>query len=176
MSQNAFLPAAGQAPPDRPSQEQGAPPVDAAPVAPGQPVDAPATPSATTSQPSTGPVAQPSQGTGIASGQPAPAAQGKREHRKSQRRRVLKDGKVIFGKSQSVVDVTIDNMSEGGAHIRMLSSHGLPQEFYLAEASRGIIHRAEVAWRTATGMGLRLLGPLEDVAAREAFLRKFRRN
>jgi hypothetical protein len=82
---------------------------------------------------------------------------------------------VIFGKSQSVVDVTIDNMSEGGAHIRMLSSHGLPGEFYLAEASRGIIHRAEVAWRTATGMGLRLLGPLEDVAAREAFLRKFRR-
>ena len=80
-----------------------------------------------------------------------------------------------FGKAQSIVDVTIDNMSDGGAHIRMLSSHGLPGEFYLAEASRGIIHRAEVAWRTATGMGLRLLGPLEDAAAREAFLRKFRR-
>jgi hypothetical protein len=105
-----------------------------------------------------------------------PAAQGKAEHRKSPRRRVLKEGKVIFGKAQSIVDVTIDNMSEGGAHIRMLSSHGLPGEFYLAEASRGIIHRAEVAWRTATGMGLRLMGPLEDVAAREAFLRKFRRN
>ena len=82
---------------------------------------------------------------------------------------------MIFGKAQSIVDVTIDNMSDGGAHIRMLSSHGLPGEFYLAEASRGIIHRAEVAWRTATGMGLRLLGPLEDAAAREAFLRKFRR-
>jgi hypothetical protein len=106
------------------------------------------------------------------SGQPA---QGKPEHRKSPRRRVLKEGKVIFGKAQLVMDVTIDNMSEGGAHVRMLSSHGLPQDFYLCEASRGIIHRAEVAWRTATGMGLRLLGPLEDAEAREAFLRKFRR-
>ena len=66
-------------------------------------------------------------------------------------------------------------MSEGGAHIRMLSSHGRPGEFYLAEASRGIIHRAEVAWRTANSTGLRLLGPLEDAAAREAFLRQFRR-
>ncbi len=114
----------------------------------------------------------PTQSSATATAQPA---QGKPEHRKSQRRRVLKEGKVIFGKAQSIVDVTIDNMSDGGAHIRMLSSHGLPGEFYLAEASRGIIHRAEVAWRTATGMGLRLLGPLEDAAAREAFLRKFRR-
>ena len=106
---------------------------------------------------------------------PSPTAQGKPEHRRSPRRRALKEGKVIFGKGHSIIDCTIDNVSEGGAHIRLTSSHGLPQEFYLAEASRGIIHRAEVAWRTATGMGLRLLGPLEDTAAREAFLRKFRR-
>ncbi len=95
--------------------------------------------------------------------------------RKFVRHRVLKEGKVIFGQGHSVVDCTIDNMSEGGAHVRMQSSHGVPEEFYLAEASRGIIHRAEVAWRTTTGIGLRLLGPLEDVAAREAMLRKFRR-
>jgi hypothetical protein len=88
---------------------------------------------------------------------------------------VLKEGKLIFGQGHAVIDCTIDNMSEGGAHIRITSSHGVPQEFYLAEASRGVIHRAEVAWRTTTGMGLRLLGPLEDAAARAAFLRKFRR-
>jgi hypothetical protein len=144
-------------------------------VAPGRPFEGSSTPAAVASLPSTAQVApnQPSPGSATPS---APAAQGKAEHRKSPRRRALKEGKVIFGKSQSVIDVTIDNVSEGGAHIRMLSSHGLPGEFYLAEASRGVIHRAEVAWRTATGMGLRLLGPLEDVAAREAFLRKFKRN
>jgi hypothetical protein len=101
--------------------------------------------------------------------------QQRKNERKSPRRRVLKEGKVIFGQGHSVVDCAIDNMSDGGAHIRLTSSHGLPQDFYLVEASRGIIHKAEVAWRTTTGMGLKLLGPLEDVAAREAFLRKFRR-
>ncbi len=98
-----------------------------------------------------------------------------KEQRKSPRRRVLKEGKLVFGHGHSIVDCTIDNMSEGGAHVRLTSSHGVPGEFYLIEASRGIIHKAEVAWRTTTGIGLRLLGPLEDAAARAALLRKFRR-
>jgi hypothetical protein len=114
------------------------------------------------------------QGT-VARAPTAPAMARTRNDRRFPRHRVLKEGKVIFGQGHSIVDCTIDNMSEGGAHIRVTSSHGVPEEFYLAEASRGIIHRAEVAWRTTTGMGLRLLGPIEDVAQREAFLRKFRR-
>jgi hypothetical protein len=115
---------------------------------------------------------------GTAIGQASAAAQppqGRKEDRKSPRRRVLKEGKVIFGLAQSVVDCTIDNMSDGGAHIRLTSSHGLPEDFYLVEANRGVIHKAEVAWRTTTGMGLRLVGPLEDAAARAALMRKFRR-
>jgi PilZ domain len=98
-----------------------------------------------------------------------------KNQRRSQRRRVLKEGKLIFGKAQSVVDCVIDNVSEGGAHIRITSSHGVPQDFYLVEANRGVIHKAEVAWRTTTGIGLKILGPLDDVAARESLLRKFRR-
>jgi hypothetical protein len=96
-------------------------------------------------------------------------------HRRAPRRRVLKDGKVIFGMGHSVVDCTIDNVSDGGAHIRINSSHGVPEEFYLVETTRQVIHRAAVAWRSTTGLGLRLLGPIEDVAQREAFLRKFKR-
>jgi hypothetical protein len=105
----------------------------------------------------------------------APGPKTGKEQRKSPRRRVYKEGKLVFGKAHCIVDCTIDNMSEGGAHVRVTSSHGVPGDFYLVEASRGIIHKAEVAWRTTTGIGLRLLGPLEDVAAREALLRKFRR-
>ena len=110
---------------------------------------------------------------------PSPAGnaiQDPKNQRRSQRRRVLKEGKLIFGKAHSVVDCVIDNMSEGGAHVRINSSHGVPQDFYLVEANRGIIHKAEVAWRTTTGIGLKILGPLEDAAAREALLRKFRRS
>ena len=104
------------------------------------------------------------------------AAQDAKNQRRSQRRRVLKEGKLIFGKAQSVVDCVIDNVSDGGAHIRITSSHGVPQDFYLVEANRGVIHKAEVAWRTTTGIGLKILGPLDDAAAREALLRKFRRS
>jgi len=89
---------------------------------------------------------------------------------------VLKEGKVVFGRTQSVIDCTIDNQSDGGAHIRLQSAHGLPDDFYLVEANRGLIHKAEVAWRTTTGMGLRILGPIEDASARAALLRKFKRN
>ena len=95
--------------------------------------------------------------------------------RKSPRRRVLKDGKLIFGSGHSIVDCTIDNVSEGGAHVRISTTHGVPEEFYLVETTKQVIHRAAVAWRTTNGMGLRLLGPLDDATAREAFLRKFRR-
>jgi hypothetical protein len=114
---------------------------------------------------------------------PPPAAQAAageptqdpKNQRKSPRRRVLKEGKLIFGKAHLVVDCVIDNMSEGGAHVRITSSHGGPQDFYLVEANRGIIHKAEVAWRTTTGLGLRLVGPLDDAEARAALMRKFRR-
>jgi hypothetical protein len=99
-----------------------------------------------------------------------------KNQRRSQRRRVLKEGKLIFGKAHSVVDCVIDNVSDGGAHIRINSSHGVPLDFYLVEANRGVIHRAEVAWRTTTGIGLKILGPLDDVEARESLLRKFRRS
>ena len=110
-------------------------------------------------------------------GQAAPDGDAQRtDRRKSPRRRVLKDGKLIFGQGRSVVDCTIDNMSDGGAHVRLSGSHGLPPEFYLAEASRGIVHKAEVAWRTTAGIGLKLLGTLDDAAAREALPRKFRRS
>ena len=68
------------------------------------------------------------------------------------------------------------SLGSSGAHIRLQSSHGLPDDFYLVEANRGIIHKAEVAWRTTTGMGLRILGPIEDASARAALLRKFKRN
>ena len=104
------------------------------------------------------------------------AVQEPKNKRGSQRRRVLKEGKLIFGKAHSVVDCIIDNVSEGGAHVRITSSHGVPQDFYLVEANRGIIHKAEVAWRTTTGIGLKILGPLEDAAARESLMRKFRRS
>jgi hypothetical protein len=103
-----------------------------------------------------------------------PAAQPE-ERRRHRRRRVLKEGKLIFGPNRSTVDCAIDNISEAGAHVRTADPLRVPQDFYLVEATRGLIHKAEVVWRSGSGIGLRIHGALEDAAARETLLKKFRR-
>jgi hypothetical protein len=68
-----------------------------------------------------------------------------------QRNRCLKEGKIIFGNGTFVVDCTIDNVSETGAHVRVLGSSPLPKEFLLVEPSRNIVHKAEIVRRTPKG-------------------------
>lgn len=91
------------------------------------------------------------------------------------RHRCLKEGKIIFSNGNFVVDCIIDNQSEHGAHIRVQNTAQLPKEFLLVEPARSLVHRAMIARRTVKGLGLRLMGPLEDVHQREAYLRRFRR-
>ena len=71
--------------------------------------------------------------------------------RSQQRNRCLKEGKIIFGNGTFVVDCTIDNLSETGAHLRVQGSSPLPKEFLLVEPSRNIVHKAEIVRRTAKG-------------------------
>jgi len=95
--------------------------------------------------------------------------------RAQQRNRCLKEGKIIFGNGTFVVECTIDNLSDTGAHLRVLGSSPLPKEFLLVEPARGVVHRAEIVRRTAKGLGIKFNGPFEDRIAAEAYLRKFRR-
>jgi hypothetical protein len=71
-----------------------------------------------------------------------------------------KEGEATFVKNHSIVVCTIDSQSDGGAHLRMTDTRGVPQEFYLAQSSRAFSTGWKSAWRTATGVGLRILGPL----------------
>jgi hypothetical protein len=91
------------------------------------------------------------------------------------RKRCLKEGKIIFGNGTFVIDCTIDNICETGAHLRFTGTSPLPKEFLLVEPSRNLVHKAEVVRRTARGVGIRLGGLFEDRQAAEAYLRKFRR-
>ena len=95
--------------------------------------------------------------------------------RSQQRTRCLKEGKIIFGNGTFVVDCTIDNISETGAHLRVQGSSPLPKEFLLVEPSRNIVHKAEIMRRTPKGVGIKFNGVFEDKQASEAYLRKFRR-
>ena len=95
--------------------------------------------------------------------------------RSQQRNRCLKEGKIIFGNGSFVVDCTIDNLSETGAHLRVQGSSPLPKEFLLVEPSRNLVHKAECVRRTPKGIGIKFNGLFEDKQAAEAYLRKFRR-
>jgi hypothetical protein len=95
--------------------------------------------------------------------------------RSQQRTRCLKEGKIIFGNGTFVVDCTIDNLSETGAHLRVQGSSPLPKEFLLVEPSRNVVHKAEIVRRTQKGLGIKFNGIFEDKQASEAYLRKFRR-
>jgi hypothetical protein len=95
--------------------------------------------------------------------------------RAQSRSRCLKEGKIIFGNGTFVVECTIDNISETGAHLRITGTSPLPKEFLLVEPSRNLVHKAEVVRRTARGVGVKFNGLFEDRQAAEAYLRKFRR-
>lgn len=95
--------------------------------------------------------------------------------RSQQRNRCLKEGKIIFGNGTFVVDCTIDNLSETGAHLRVQGSSPLPKEFLLVEPSRNVVHKAEIVRRTPKGIGIKFNGLFDDKQAAEAYLRKFRR-
>lgn len=91
------------------------------------------------------------------------------------RNRCLREGKIIFSNGNFVVDCTIDNVSETGAHIRVQASTPIPKEFLLVEPGRSMVHKAMIVRRTARGLGVKFNGMLDDPQAREAYLRKFKR-
>jgi hypothetical protein len=77
--------------------------------------------------------------------------------RNVQRRRALKDGKIVFGNGFCVVDCTIKNMSENGALLIAPKSVGVPNSFVLID-SKGQKLEAEVRWRKLDSLGVRFTG------------------
>lgn len=82
------------------------------------------------------------------------------EKRKSNRRRTLKDGKIIFADGMRMIDCTIRNMTDGGAQLVLSDTIGLPTEFYLFEKSAGLVHKASLKWRKASAIGVTLSDPI----------------
>jgi hypothetical protein len=70
------------------------------------------------------------------------------------RRRVLLAGKIVQANGITV-DCTIRNVSEGGAQVRVAAGQIVPNAFDLIEIRSGIAYRAEVAWRSPAGMGVK---------------------
>ena len=80
------------------------------------------------------------------------------DKRKTPRRRVLKEGKIIFADGMRVIDCTIRDMSDQGARLLIANSVGVPETFHLFEKSSGMIYPATVIWRQPSSIGVKFDG------------------
>ncbi len=85
------------------------------------------------------------------------------DKRKTARRRVLKEGKIVFADAMRVIDCTIRDMSPEGARLVIANSVGVPDTFMLYEKSSGTLHPASVVWRQTNALGVKFDGPASSI-------------
>lgn len=98
------------------------------------------------------------------------------ERRKTPRRRVLKEGKIVYADGLRVLDCTIRDLSPEGAKLIIANTVGLPDAFHVYEKSSGMLYRASVSWRQANSVGVKFNGPgssIHDIANRRFARLKF---
>lgn len=78
------------------------------------------------------------------------------DKRGSPRRRVLKSAKIIYNDGCSVLDASLQDISDTGARIRLLTPAVLPDEFNLHLAD-GRKLRVETVWRNAATLGVQFI-------------------
>jgi hypothetical protein len=81
------------------------------------------------------------------------------DKRKVPRRRVLKEGKIVYADGLRVLDCTIRDISDSGARLLIASTIGLPDTFQLYEKSSGTLYPCSIAWRQANAIGVHFEGP-----------------
>jgi two-component system cell cycle response regulator len=85
------------------------------------------------------------------------------DKRKIPRRRVLKEGKIVFADGLRVLDCTIRDMSEEGARLLIANTVGLPDNFQLFEKASGMLYPASIAWRQQNAVGVHFEGPASSI-------------
>lgn len=80
------------------------------------------------------------------------------DRRFSDRRRVFKAGKLVFGQGGSDIDCAVRNISRTGALITVMNSANVPEEFELCWESA--VQRCTMVWRNIHGIGVRFDRPM----------------
>lgn len=73
--------------------------------------------------------------------------------RSAPRRRVLKQGRIVFNNKHSVIDCTVRNFSETGALLLLKSVIGVPDRFEFE--MDGQTRLARVVWKREGQMGIK---------------------
>ena len=79
-------------------------------------------------------------------------------HRKYPRHSVWKEGQIVSSNMNGAMNVTIRDLSVGGAQIQLPSYIGMPQEFSLLVTSENLLFPAIAKWRTGGATGIAFVG------------------
>ncbi len=74
------------------------------------------------------------------------------------RRRVIKGGKIVYNKRQTVIDCSIRDLTPGGAKLTTMSPQSLPRNFQL-EFMDGNVRSCELRWGQGMVFGVKFLDP-----------------
>jgi PilZ domain len=85
------------------------------------------------------------------------------EKRCEPRYKVFKAGKIVSADSSTVLDVSIKDISRGGARIKVTASIDIPDEFDLIIPADGVRHHCRICWRKGDQFGVQFT----DVARRD---------
>ena len=87
--------------------------------------------------------------------------------RKEQRRRVLKDGKIVSPTLHGAIDVRIRDLSPSGALLDIELATSIPPAFGLLVVSESKIYPAVTRWRKGDRMGVEFTGPPKAATLRK---------
>src|SRR5580765_926138 len=77
--------------------------------------------------------------------------------RKSNRRRTLQRGKIVYGEGAYSIDCLIRDISAKGARVTIEKGSVMPTHVYLIDIHTGMAHGAEVVFIRAPSFGLNFL-------------------
>ena len=84
------------------------------------------------------------------------------EHRRSQRKRTILQGRVVFNNRFSLLDCIVRDLSETGAQVAFAHPVTLPSEIELEIPTRGLSALARVMWSNGKNHGLMFLGASDE--------------
>ena len=87
--------------------------------------------------------------------------------RKDQRRRVLKDGKIVSPTLHGAIDVRIRDLSLSGALLDLEPTMPVPPTFGLLVVSESKVYPAVTRWRRGERVGLEFTGPPKPATLRK---------
>ena len=84
------------------------------------------------------------------------------ERRDRQRTRILRGAKILVPRNSPVIHCTVQNITSGGACLKLANTYGVPDTFDLTFECGRTRRACRVVWRTADKLGVAFVG--EEIA------------